>query len=102
MASISKERADEIDAAWQAASMTERLSLQRCQWFAADTTTYYELPPTELERYAAKRIAELEELVERGLRFAETCEWDKLEPPSFRARAEVWIADARFALTQPK
>lgn len=49
---------------------------------------------------ARNRVAELEALVESGLRFAETCEWDKLEPAGFRARAEVWIADARFALSQ--
>ena len=57
---ISKERADELDAKWEAASPTERLRLPRLSWFAADDVTYFETPPSKLELQAADRIAELE------------------------------------------
>lgn len=60
---VSKERADEIDAAWQAASMTERLSMPRLQWLSVGDgdTKFWELRPTTLEVFAADRIAKLEE-----------------------------------------
>lgn len=60
MKEISEERANELDAAWKAASDTERLSLPRMSWFAADRVIFYEEQPSPLERTAAARIAALE------------------------------------------
>lgn len=58
---ISKERADELDAAWQAASDTQRLSMNRVSWFSAETTTYFEETPSKLELSAAAHIKVLED-----------------------------------------
>lgn len=61
MREISKERADELDSQWNAASDTQRLSLNRVSWLCvAPDTTYYESEPPPLEKKAAARIAELE------------------------------------------
>lgn len=58
---ITKARADEINAAWDAATSTQRLSMPRIQWFSVGgDTTYYETTPSQLELAAAARIAELE------------------------------------------
>ena len=57
---ISKERAEAIDAAWNAASDTQRLGMPRMSWIGADAVTYYEEQPSKLELKAAARIAELE------------------------------------------
>jgi hypothetical protein len=58
---ITSERADELTAAWDAASSTERLSMKRIQWFSAgNDTTFWEMDPSPLETKAADRIAELE------------------------------------------
>lgn len=61
MAKISKERAEEIDAAWQAATPTERLRLPRMSWLSVgDDCDYYEENPPKLELDAADRIEALE------------------------------------------
>ena len=60
MKEISKERAEELDAAWNAATDTQRLSMNRMSWFGADTVTYYEETPSKLELKAAARIEKLE------------------------------------------
>ncbi|MBX9862927.1 MAG: hypothetical protein K2Y42_09265 [Hyphomicrobium sp.] len=58
---ISEQRAEELRAAWDAATPTERLSLNRVSWFSAgQDVTYWENTPSELERAAASRIAALE------------------------------------------
>jgi hypothetical protein len=61
-AEISEERFDELNAAWEAATPTERLRLNRTSWFCVGGkgTSYYEHKPSELEQHAATRIAELE------------------------------------------
>ncbi len=60
MKEISQERAMELDAAWKDATYTQRLSMPRMSWFAADSVTYYEEQPSKLELMAADRIAALE------------------------------------------
>ncbi len=61
MRKISKERAEEIDAAWQAATPTERLRLPRMSWLSVgDDIDYYEENPPKLELDAADRIEALE------------------------------------------
>lgn len=60
MKEISKDRADEIDAAFHAASPTQRLSLPYMSWIASNTVTYYEHSPQPLSLKASERIAELE------------------------------------------
>ena len=65
MIEISKERAEEIHAAWEQASSTERLRLTRMEWVSANGTTYYETQPSALEIVAAERIAELEDDMRR-------------------------------------
>ncbi len=61
MGEITKERADEITAAWDAASDTARLSMPRMHWVnAGDATSYFEEKPSKLELKAAARIADLE------------------------------------------
>lgn len=68
MIEISKERADEIDAAWNAATATERLSLPRMSWLCVGgDTSYFESEPSELEKLAAARIAFLEAAIELAL-----------------------------------
>ena len=57
---ISREYADKILAAWEAASPTERLRLPRMSWVAVDDTVYFETPPSKLELQAADRIDDLE------------------------------------------
>lgn len=61
---ITKERADEITAAWDAATDVQRLGMQRIQWLYVsggnDETDYWEHEPPPLEKAAAARIAELE------------------------------------------
>lgn len=57
---ITKERADELTAAWEAATDTQRLSMNRISWFGSDTIKYFEEKPSKLELKAAARIAELE------------------------------------------
>jgi hypothetical protein len=65
MVAISKERADELDVAWQAATDVERLSLNRVEWWSAEKTTYFEVEPSKLEKMAASRIAEIESVMLR-------------------------------------
>jgi hypothetical protein len=61
LSEITKEQAEAIDAAWHAASPTERLTMKRLQWISSgDRTSYFENEPSNLERQAATRIAELE------------------------------------------
>ena len=62
MKEISKERAEELDAAWNAATDTQRLSMNRMSWFGADTVTYYEETPSKLELKAAARIEKIERI----------------------------------------
>lgn len=61
---ITKERADEITAAWDAATDVQRLGMPRIQWLYVsggnDETDYWEHEPPPLEKAAAARIAELE------------------------------------------
>lgn len=59
---VSKERAEEIHAAWEAASPIERLRLPRLEWvtIGGKGTSYFEHQPSKLESDAADRIAELE------------------------------------------
>jgi hypothetical protein len=71
MVAISKERADELDVAWQAATDVERLSLNRVEWWSAEKTTYFEVEPSKLEKMAASRIAELEAALRTTARDAE-------------------------------
>ena len=60
MKEITKERAEELDAAWNAATDTQRLSMNRMSWFGADSISYFEETPSKLELVAAARIKELE------------------------------------------
>jgi hypothetical protein len=63
MIKISKERAEELDAAWKAASDIQRLRLHRLSWFAGETVSYYEEKPSRLELVAADYIDELEKRI---------------------------------------
>lgn len=65
MSTITKERADELDAAWQAADSVERLRLSRMNWISdGETTDYWESKPSELERAAYATISSLRQEVE--------------------------------------
>ena len=63
MNDISKEKADEMLAAWDAASLTERLVMDRVNWITVHDTSYYVTKPSELERNAAARILKLEAML---------------------------------------
>lgn len=56
MNDISKEKADEMMAAWDAASLTERLVMDRVNWITVHDTSYYVTSPSKLEKNAAARI----------------------------------------------
>ncbi len=77
MSEVSKEKADALLAAWDAASLTQRLVMDRVSWVTVDTTSYYLTKPSELERRAAARIEYLEMALSfyaRGGNVAETIE----------------------------
>lgn len=77
---ITKERADEITAAWDAATDVQRLGMQRIQWLYVsggnDETDYWEHEPPPLEKAAAARIAELEAALRPFAAFAEFAKSD--------------------------
>lgn len=59
---ITKERAEELSTAWNAANSTERLRLNRTSWIAwGEDVDYFEEEPSALELKAADRIEELED-----------------------------------------
>lgn len=61
MPTVSEDRAKELDDAWEAATDTQRLTMNRISWFSdGETTTYIEEKPSKLEVAAAERIADLE------------------------------------------
>lgn len=66
MPEISEDRANELNAAWDAANSTQRLRMPRVSWFAADTVSYFEEKPSKLELAAADRIAKLEDALRRA------------------------------------
>ena len=81
MSEITKERAEELDAAWRAADSVERLRLHRMEWFnAGDGTTYFEVLPSKLELVAHAEILRLRALVastqEKCAQVAETAVFD--------------------------
>jgi hypothetical protein len=62
MKEITKERAEELDAAWKAATDTQRLTMNRMSWFSSDgSATYWEEEPSTLEKAAGARIKNLED-----------------------------------------
>ena len=74
MTDITKERADELHAAWEAASDTQRLTMNRMSWFGAETISYFEHQPSNLERKAAARIEALEEALRWYVKHVQGCE----------------------------
>lgn len=70
---ITKERADEITAAWDAATDVQRLGMPRIQWLYMSggngETDYWEHEPPPLEKAAAARIAELEAALRDAIPF---------------------------------
>jgi len=65
MTEISKERAEELEAAWDAATPTERLRMPRLQWLCVgQDTSYFEIKPSELELAAAAEIERLRAIMQ--------------------------------------
>jgi hypothetical protein len=62
---ITKERAEEITAIWDAASTADRLTLPRVSWISVgDRVSYFEDQPTQLELKAAEEIRRLREALQ--------------------------------------
>lgn len=56
---ISEEQANKMNEAWEAASLLERLRMDRVNWISTDTTSYYVTKPSKLELMAADEIERL-------------------------------------------
>lgn len=95
MKAITQERAEELDAAWKAASEMERLTMNRMSWFSGGgSTEYYEEEPSRLERAAAARIATLEAALRDCIEIAVSdCEHDACKLVIERASKLVQLED---------
>lgn len=56
---ISEEQANKMNEAWEAASLLERLRMDRVNWISTDTISYYVTKPSKLELLAADEIERL-------------------------------------------